>query len=70
MSDPETDLKAGDIVRLKSGGPNMTLDRAIEDATEDWYCFWFVKNSVVQSGRFSLTSLVRVGTETAKQVQE
>lgn len=34
--------KAGDKVRLKSGGPSMTVQKINEkDAGADTYCIWF-----------------------------
>ena len=47
-------MKVGDTVRLKSGGPLMTID-AIEN--EVAWCIWFEKNKREMS-RFQLTSLL------------
>lgn len=44
MDDTSDEIKAGDVVQLKSGGPPMT---AVEDVTtvgesrNVWRCFWF-----------------------------
>ena len=48
------DFSAGDIVRLKSGGPRMTI-RWIEDG--DAYCEWFDDKNEIKGNRFSLASL-------------
>jgi uncharacterized protein YodC (DUF2158 family) len=45
-------FKAGDVVRLKSGGPWMTIDHYGTFAGRDgWLCKWFSKD-VEQSGVF------------------
>ena len=31
-------MKAGDVVKLKTGGPNMTIDTVVNDAIK---CVWF-----------------------------
>lgn len=41
--------KIGDIVRLKSGGPSMTVDAVRDDG--DIFCYWFAGNKL-ESGRF------------------
>lgn len=41
------DLKVGDVVMLKSGGPNMTIDKIAVFAgstTNQARCVWFEKN--------------------------
>jgi uncharacterized protein YodC (DUF2158 family) len=39
----DTQLKVGDVVRLKSGGPDMTISRFESDgSTRTAYCGWFV----------------------------
>lgn len=45
----EVDLEVGDVVRLLSGGPNMT----IMDISNDIYtCIWFCADKRLQSARF------------------
>jgi uncharacterized protein YodC (DUF2158 family) len=59
---PEPDLKPGDQVRLKSGGPWMTLDSwSIQDSK--WLCVWFKEDhectheSAQYSAKFSPATL-------------
>jgi uncharacterized protein YodC (DUF2158 family) len=54
------EIKAGDVVRLKSGGPKMTVQKVEpwDGATRAW-CEWFI-NDRNQSGGFPLSSLKRV----------
>jgi len=49
----EQQLKAGDVVQLKSGGPRMTI-RWIED--DKAYCDWFDKNKQ-EGSKFSIDQL-------------
>jgi uncharacterized protein YodC (DUF2158 family) len=39
-------FEAGDVVRLKSGGPSMTLEKA---SGSGWSCVWFNNASGVHS---------------------
>jgi uncharacterized protein YodC (DUF2158 family) len=48
-------FKPGDTVRLKSGGPLMTIHTVRTDGTA--WCEWFDKNGKAESREFSLTSL-------------
>jgi len=58
MSNSESSqkLKIGDVVKLKSGGPTMTIIK-VED--EDVYCKWFQGeyHDKVDSGHFPSGSL-------------
>lgn len=47
--------KVGAIVRLKSGGPSMTVN-SIRDSDGHVWCSWFAGNKL-QSGRFSPDSI-------------
>jgi uncharacterized protein YodC (DUF2158 family) len=54
-------FKPGDTVRLKSGGPDMTVD-SISDSygVPQVYCEWFNSKDEPQSKSFAPTSLVKV----------
>lgn len=58
----ETKLKSGDVVVLKSGGPQMTIDKVglfeYED-TESAICVWF-QGTEDKSARFQLTALQKI----------
>lgn len=56
MSDSE--IKAGDVVQLRSGGPAMTVCATGVDSVE---CAWFVPGGEARFGAFSVTSLKRYG---------
>lgn len=51
-----TQFKAGDTVRLKSGGPLMTIHSVQTDG--DAWCEWFDEKGAAQSKGFLITSLV------------
>ena len=56
----ETDFKAGDIVKLKTGGPDMNVERTIQtNEGPKVCCRWFV-GSKPHEGRFSVTDVERV----------
>ena len=50
-------FKAGDTMRLKSGGPLMTIHSINQSEGTAW-CEWFDKNGADQSKSFLITSLV------------
>ena len=52
-------LKAGDIVRLKSGGPKMTVID-YEEAWSSWQCTWFDSKNTRQTDHFATPLLERV----------
>ena len=54
MSD---DFKLGDVVRLKSGGPDMTITEILDDRTNA-HCEWFDGQKTPQAKEFSLVSLM------------
>lgn len=57
-----TEIKVGDIVRLKSGGPVMTVDeigyeQGYEGGPQSAWCEWFDDKKQPQRRAFKLTSL-------------
>ncbi len=44
MREVMSDLKVGDVVYLKSGGPAMTINGQANYGTE-WTCAWFTENA-------------------------
>lgn len=62
------DLKDGDIVCLKSGGPKMTVDRVLRNS--DYVeCIWFVRNieNLFQYGDLNRGKFVRTSLEIVKE---
>jgi len=55
----ERQFEAGDIVRLKAGGPPMVVRSASPDTA---YCQWYAGVDLHQ-GTFLFTSLVDIGRE-------
>ena len=58
------EIKVGGVVRLKSGGPLMTVEEIIpvDGVTKAW-CAWFVgdeKHQEKKTGAFPLTSLNKI----------
>lgn len=58
-----SNLKAGDVVRMKSGGPKMTIVRIWEqygtvgaDGPKA-YCQWFTNNGLLESQSFAIDTL-------------
>jgi uncharacterized protein YodC (DUF2158 family) len=49
-------FKQGDVVRLKSGGPSMTVTNVEPD--DCLYCIWFDRNDVPQGKSFYEAGLV------------
>ncbi|WP_437194190.1 YodC family protein [Planctomicrobium sp. SH527] len=37
-------IETGDVVRLKSGGPNMTVGAPYSDNRQAFHCFWFTRD--------------------------
>ncbi len=55
------ELKTGDVVKLKSGGPEMTIEkiaRWFESPVDQAKCTWF-NGDKIESKNFELTSLVK-----------
>lgn len=46
------DFKVGDVVRLKSGGPLMTIRVIDNDGTREIYCDWFDSKDELKGTRF------------------
>ena len=55
-----SEFKVGDSVRLKSGGPTMTVNEI--DANENVFCQWFAGRKV-QSHHFNPDTLVHAEEE-------
>lgn len=55
-----TNFSSGDIVKLKSGGPEMTVQRELSD--DRYRCQWFAGKKL-ESGEFPESSLVLVTKE-------
>ncbi len=56
-------LRVGDIVKLKSGGLKMTIEKIAKfgyDKEEKAMCQWFDDKGVVKRDIFELTSLEKV----------
>jgi uncharacterized protein YodC (DUF2158 family) len=53
----EDEFQIGDIVKLKSGGPDMTVQR-LPDTSEQYTCQWFAGKKL-ESGRFKEATLER-----------
>lgn len=49
------DIKPGDLVRLKSGGPAMTVTKLADD---DAKCMWFESNEFLRQETFPSVALV------------
>jgi uncharacterized protein YodC (DUF2158 family) len=58
-------FQIGDVVRLKSGGPSMTIKHKAKTSEDEWYCEWFVGTSGEDAAKvnghlFVGTSLTKV----------
>lgn len=56
----ENEIKPGDTVVLKSGGPEMTVDCYYDQDKEFVYCSWFDKSDTFFKKRFSIVSLEKM----------
>ena len=52
-----TELKVGDVVRLRSGGPDMTVHTVDNDGSV--YCQWF-ENKKLENASFMTATLVKI----------
>ena len=52
----------GDIVKLKSGGPDMAVQSLFDSNAEIYMCQWFAGKKL-ESGRFPVESLEKVMAE-------
>jgi len=57
-------FKVGDVVRLKTGGPEMTVE-AVEARSPDVICTWFAENAP-RHGRFKALLLQKVVEKAAE----
>jgi uncharacterized protein YodC (DUF2158 family) len=53
----ERAFKPGDVVRLKSGGPNMTIRKVGEHSGDSVECCWFTKDDEDKWGLFKECAL-------------
>jgi len=56
-------LNAGDVVKLKSDGPRMTIEKIgprSSDGENVAYCVWFDKDDQMKYGQFIPVSLITV----------
>ena len=56
-------FQIGNIVKLKSGGPEMTVQSIDSDSSPYLYCQWFAGKKL-ESGRFPTNSLDYVEQDT------
>lgn len=57
-----TEIKAGDVVKLKSGGPTMTVseigyEQGYENGPQSAWCDWFDDKNQPQTKVFKLSAL-------------
>jgi len=57
----ESGFKIGDVVRLKSGGPKMTVEE-VDDSADTVHCKWFVGGEKLKYGSFPVDSVERAET--------
>jgi uncharacterized protein YodC (DUF2158 family) len=59
-------FKVGDLVRLKSGGPPMTVSDVLIPAERGYSCTWFVGRHL-KSSNFKEQELIRAVKETSPE---
>ncbi len=60
------EFEIGDVVQLKSGGPEMTIDDVPGSGGSRYHCVWFAGNKV-QSGYFNREAFILVEEEEDEQ---
>jgi uncharacterized protein YodC (DUF2158 family) len=67
MEDKTMNIKAGDVVKLKSGGPKMTVAKIVPGISSDSKplaeCFWFGGDGAVAANKFDLDILKQTDEE-------
>lgn len=58
--EPKELFKIGDLVRLKSGGPIMTINYVKDYEENECICIWFNDKKEVLSRSFNPTTLVKI----------
>lgn len=53
-------FQVGDLVKLKSGGPTMTINYIRNEQEDECVCTWFNDKKEVISRHFSKATLVRI----------
>ena len=54
-------FKTGDVVRLRSGGPKMTITEPPEAGITGYHCVWFDEQNVYHSHYFGAEALMMYG---------
>ncbi|RQV96945.1 DUF2158 domain-containing protein [bacterium] len=57
-----SEFKVGDIVRLKSGGPDMTIESTNSLYSGDYDCQWFAGKKL-ETGSFKEETLIAVDSK-------
>lgn len=56
----QDEIKPGDTVRLKSGGPVMTVDHMVKDDNNKYWCKWFDEDDKLSGDKFNGHVLVKI----------
>lgn len=54
-----TNFDVGDLVRLKSGGPTMTITSTPNEYSALCFCQWFDEMGALNKGRFPPDALIK-----------